>query len=293
MRNYVLFDAALELNQTDEAKACLDKVGAKESFAYLLRKSKWLDHIGQLDDAIAAMEKAANVAKEKSRESNYVWALANLGDMYGHAGRIQDAYTSFKKVLALQPTQLHALKGIAWIAYSHHGDVALARQIVNAIHEMRPVPDNYLLLAEFCEYEGRKAEAEKWQNEFLSAASAPVYGGMYNKYLIDLYAKSDMQPEKAVALAQRELANRKTPETMTWLAWAHFSSGNTEQVKSILGDPLLQEGGEPGLMAKRAVMLQKTGHKEAAQALLESLRENAFELGPVEMKGLQQIHLNP
>ncbi len=71
------------------------------------------------------------MVKAESRNSRElkIWTYSNLGDFYGHAGRIEDAYQSYIKTLELDPTNAYAKKGLAWIAYSNDNDADEALQI--------------------------------------------------------------------------------------------------------------------------------------------------------------------
>jgi hypothetical protein len=48
-------------------------------------------------------------------------------------GRIQESYDSYLKTLAIDPNYSYALKGIAWIVFSHERNTKEAKRIVEAI----------------------------------------------------------------------------------------------------------------------------------------------------------------
>src|SRR5687767_11461289 len=67
------FDAGMELGMFQQAISALQQLRDKTDFHYLIRKAKWEDHKGNLDEAIRLMEQA----EEKVRGRNlslYSWA---------------------------------------------------------------------------------------------------------------------------------------------------------------------------------------------------------------------------
>ncbi|HEX6222949.1 MAG TPA: hypothetical protein VFZ52_00975, partial [Chryseolinea sp.] len=116
----VMVDACLETGDYATANRTLRQFKNKNSFAYLIRKAKVKDHEGSLDSAIVCMEKAYE--RIKGNKTLSAWTLSNLADMYGHAGRIEDSYAKYLQVLKDNPNDDYALKGIAWIAFSHDHD---------------------------------------------------------------------------------------------------------------------------------------------------------------------------
>ncbi|MBD0332773.1 MAG: tetratricopeptide repeat protein, partial [Chitinophagaceae bacterium] len=127
------FDAGMELGWFSVANKSLVQLNDQSSFDFLIRKAKFQDHSGVLQGAIKTMEKAFKKIKNTNKVHLYCWTLSNLGDMYGHAGRIKESYNAYLKILRRDPAYLYALKGIAWIAYSHDGDLKEAERILKFI----------------------------------------------------------------------------------------------------------------------------------------------------------------
>ena len=176
------FDVAIELGNYPRARQSLKNLANKNSFDYLIRESKYNDQVnGDLEKAIGLMEKAYATLPANPSPSLYVWIKSNLGDMYGHANRFRESYTSYLEALAKDPHDYHALKGIAWLAFSHDKDVVNAKKIINYLKQQHPIPDYELLLAEFAAYEKDSVAQKKHQQTFLAAIQNEMYGDMYNK----------------------------------------------------------------------------------------------------------------
>ena len=181
----MLFDISMELGQYDEAEEYLKKVKDNGNYNYLIRLAKWSDYKGNLDGAINYMEKAMKIAGSSGDKSLKVWSYSNLGDFYGHAGRIEDSYKYYLKTLAIEPDNAYAKKGLAWIAYSYEKDTEEANRILDSVMVNHKSPDYHLLKAEMAEFNNDETKVEKHNEKFLTSLSENDYKGMYNAYLIE------------------------------------------------------------------------------------------------------------
>jgi Tetratricopeptide repeat len=274
------FDADMELGKYNEAYSSLRKIADRTSFDYLIRKAKWEDHKGNLDGAIKIMEQAFNKVKEK-KKSLYCWTLSNLADMYGHAGRLKEAYTAYINVLQKDPANLYCLKGIARIVWLHDKNPVEAKRIINFILSQTAMPDLKLMLAEINSTENNNDGAEGLLQSFTATVTKPEYGAMYNKYLIDLYNEDLKQPAKAMLLAQVELKNRATPETYDWLSWSYYRNGNIDEAFKTAQDFVFNKTFEPDALMHTAFIYAAKGKKEEARKMFRECLESSFELGPL------------
>lgn len=281
------FDVNMELGNYKQAFKNLESLQDKNSFDYLIRKAKWEDHTGNLDNAIVLMETAFEKIKDK-KMSLYIWALSNLADMYGHAGRIKEAYQSYLKVLEKDPSNMYCLKGIAWIAYSNDGNIDEAKRIINYILTQTSMPELKLLLGEIAEAEGDIKGKQRLVQEFITTVSHPGYANMYNKYLIELYAQELNQGDKAVALAEHELKNRFTPETCDLAAWAYYHKGEMKKAIEFSSSYVHNQTFEPDALMHTAFIYADNGRKEEAKELLKACLESEFELGIVVTKQIKE-----
>jgi len=281
------FDVNMELGHYQEAWRQLQQLKDKESFDYMIRLAKWEDHQGKLDKAILLMEKARQ--KTGISRSAVNWVQSNLGDMYGHAGRVRESYQCYLDVLKNEPADFHCLQGIAWIAFSHDGDPAAAQKIISFIRQYYPEPGLCLQLASFAASEGRRTEQEKMENHFLDQLSHQQYGDMYNQYLIELLLEKDALKDSALQMAKREMQHRFTPETADRYAWALFCNADTANAYQFAKAYVYRRSFEPIVQFHTAQIFAAAGDRRAAKELLLSCRETAFELGPVKMKTVDAL----
>lgn len=281
----LLVDASLEVGDYAKANQILRQFTNKNSFAYLIRKAKLKDHEGLLDSAILCMEKAYERIKGNKKMAQ--WALSNLGDMYGHAGRIDDSYAAYVEVLKNNPQDDHSLKGIAWIALSHDHKTSDAKKIINALAVRKRMPEAHLMLAEIAEAEGDEKEKLLQLKKFKSLASDARYRTMYNKYVAILEAEEFGNAEAAVSIAEAEIANRPTPESYDLLAWSYYYQGKFEQALDITSSKVESQTFEPESFYHIGMIYQANGNKEKARHYLTQALHSKFELGPSHYKEIK------
>ncbi|MEX2349740.1 MAG: tetratricopeptide repeat protein, partial [Flavobacteriaceae bacterium] len=283
----MLFDVYMELGEYERAKQVLENVESNTDYNYLIRLSKWNDHKGNLDEAIKYMVQAKRIAESRDSKALKIWTYSNLGDYYGHAGRIEDSYQHYLKTLQLQPDNAYAKKGIAWIIYSYEGNTAEAKRILDAVMENHSVPDYYLLKAEMAEYEGDLEKAAANEERFIRAVEASEYGAMYNAYLVEFY--TDKDPERALQIAQKEVQNRATPETYHLLALAQLKNGAKEQALETIEKYVEGKTFEPMAQYHSALVYQANGLEKKVKPLKSELLEASFELGPVLTEKIKML----
>jgi tetratricopeptide (TPR) repeat protein len=276
------FDVAMELGDKHRARKALNSVANKNAFDYLIREAKYKDHVeGGLDAAISLMELAYDKIKDNHNQGLYCWIKSNLGDFYGHANRYQESYKCYLDVLATDPHYYHALKGIAWLAFSHDKDVANARKIVAYLQQRHPVPDHELLLSQLAAIEQDSVQYKQHMKTFIAATSNSLYGGMYNKYLFNIEADEMNDAARCLQIAQEEVAHRPTPEAYSWLAWAYCRNGDVSKALETARAHVTGKCFEPGALFYLGKIYQAGGEKAKARKYLNAAKESSYELGPV------------
>ncbi|MBL0740751.1 tetratricopeptide repeat protein [Chryseolinea lacunae] len=283
---FMLVDVNLELGDYDGAQRALNKIATRNLFPYIVRKAKIKDHEGDLDSAIVLMETA--LVKAKDNASLLLWTQSNLADMYGHAGRVEEAYRLNLAILETNPDYDYALKGIAWIAFSHDHRYAEARSIALYINSKRATPDMHLLLAKIADAENNMEEKMKELRVFYSLATSPRYGDMYNKYLALVEVEEFSNPAKTIALAQREIHNRPTPQSYDLLAWGYYHDGKFAEALQVAEDFLVDKTFEPDVLYHLGMIYEANGQHGKGSDYLNRAKESSFELGPVVAKKIEK-----
>ena len=279
------FDVEFELGNIKAAKENLEKMKDEKSFAYQFRKSKIAHYEGDLDASTNRMEEAAKLAGDNPGLRSI--ALSNVGDLYNHAGKLDEALKSYKKSLKLNSADLHSMMGIGLIAMQKDNNNAIAEKIFKFVRSKTKSPDPLYKMILLAQNKKDKNLELKYAKEFDAIVSKPIYGNMYNKYLIQIYTESLKNPAKAEILAKRELETRATPQTYSWYAFALMENNKLAEAneiynKHIKGQPL--EALELYYMG-RLMEASKKGYN--AKEYYKAANENRYDLSPRSMQDLE------
>lgn len=285
----LLFDVHMELGNYGTAKQYLDSIANDTDFGYLIRKAKWQDHQGYLEDTIALMEQAKYKAQGMQNENLILWSYTNLADYYGHAGRLEDSYQHYLKALDIDPQNAYAKKGIAWIVFSHEKNPEEAMRILDSVTKDYQAPDYYILKAEIARYMGDDLAYAMNLDAYIKATANPNYGDMYNAYHVDLYLEETAQYPMALALAKKEVINRPTPESYGMLATAYLHLGDKEKALDLVQNHIADKTFEPAILYRAAEIYKANGLKNKVLALKKELSEAAYELGPILHHEITQL----
>lgn len=279
------FDVAFELGHYGLAEYELKKMAGQTDYGYHFRKAKLAHYEGQLDTAIASMHRASQLAAGNIYLKRA--ALSNEGDLHLHNGDLQQANDLYVQSIRLHAADLHSVTQLGWIALQHDKNDSLAEKIFRFVQSKTKAPDVLFKLAQVAEERGEPVQQKKWSNEFIVIVTAPDYGNMYNKYLLELYTGILNEPAKAEAIAARELLNRTTPQTYAWYVWALHCNNNAAAAENIFkehvsGKPL--EGLELYWMGKY-MQAQNKGFN--AQQFFKAAYKNRYDLGTSMVKDLE------
>ena len=280
----LFFDTQFELGGFALCKNVLSKTHSTNQFGYLFRMAKWKHYLGETDSAIHYFNQSALWAGNSNTLKQA--AYSNLADLYLHEGNLEKAYSLYKQNLIANPYDHYSLQGMGRIALSHPNTIKLAEKIFYLQAKVNALPDALYNLVWLAEAENNIELQKKYATEFEKIATQKVYGGMYNKYLIELYTGILNTPSKALILAEKEILNRSTPQTNAWLVYALQLNGKTASAKSryqkqVSGKPL--ESLELYWMGKTMELQYK---KYNAKKFYKAAARNRYDLSPAKQKDL-------
>lgn len=278
--NKLLFDVQMELGNYAAADASLKQLNDRNDFDYLIRIAKWNDHIGDLKTTIVFMKKAQKIAEKYNNKYLKTWVYSNLGDFNGHDGNIEESYAYYLKTLELDPNNSYALKGIAWIAFSHEKDTKEANRIIDIIAKKHNSPDFYLLKSQIAEFENNQALKKENLNKYMAMLQNPNYGAMYNSYNVILFAQDKSTTSKALEIAKVEVEHRPTPVSYDLLAWSYYNLGDTQKALEIEQKFVEGKSFEPKLNYHLATIYKANNQVNKVAPIKEEQLKNTFELGP-------------
>ncbi|MEP7256464.1 MAG: hypothetical protein ABI666_11860 [Ferruginibacter sp.] len=281
------FDVDFELGRYQLAEAELKKITDYKDYGYNFRLAKLAHYKGELDTSIAAMHRAAEIA-DKSIPLKQA-ALSNEADLNLHSGNLQRASDLYAESIRLGAADLHSIMGLGWIALVHDKNDSLAEKIFLFVRSKTKVPDVLFKLSQVADARRDSVMQKKYADEFATIVTAPVYGNMYNKYVIELYTGILHDPAKAEAIAKRDLLNRATPQTYAWYVWTLFTNNKTAEADKVYqqyvsGKPL--EGLELYWMGK-FMQAQKKGYN--AQQFFKAANKNRYDLSPSMVKDMEKV----
>lgn len=285
----LLFDVQMEVGNYPEALKNLNAIRQPKEYDYLIRLAKWNDHIGDLKTAIMLMEKARDIAIEDDNKALKIWSYSNLGDFYGHAGRIQESYDSYLKTLEIDPNYSYALKGIAWIVFSHERNTSEANRIITTIAKTHDTPDFYLLKSQIAQFSENKSEEVTNRNAYFSMLKKHNYGAMYNKYNVLIYADDKKTASKALEIAKVEIDHRPTPDSYDLLAWSYLNLGQNKKALEIAQKFVVGKSFEPKVQYHLAMIYKSNNIIEKVKPIKEELLLSTYELGPTLEKKVMQL----
>ena len=281
------FDVAFELGYYPLAETELKKIADPKDYGYNFRHAKLAHYKGEMDTAIAAMHRASMLADGiiSLRQA----ALSNEADLNLHSSNLQKANELYVESIRLNATDLHSIMGLGWIALVHDKNDSLAEKIFRFVKSKTKAPDVIFKLVQLADASGDSALQKKYADEFVGVVTAPVYGNMYNKYLLELYTGILHEPAKAEAMAARELLNRATPQTYAWYVWALYTNNKITEAEKIYqqhvsGKPL--EGLELYWMGKY-MQGQNKGYN--AQQFFKAAHKNRYDLSPSMVSDLENM----
>ncbi len=281
----ITFDVDFELGNIENATANLQKMKQNNDFGYQFRKSKIAHYNGNLEQSITSMNKAREIAGDDFAGRNI--ALSNGGDLYTHAGKLDNAYSNYKESIKFNSADLHSIMGIGWIALRHDNNDALAKKIFEFVQTKTKSAEPLYKLILVAQHNKDTIAEAKYAKQYESMVTDSIYGKMYSKYLIQLYTQILHNPAKAEIIAKAELTNRATSQTYSWYAYTllinnKINEANAIYKKYVSGKPL--EALELYYMGK-LMEANKKGYN--ASEFYKAANENYYDLSPSIARDLE------
>jgi tetratricopeptide (TPR) repeat protein len=241
----MLGDAHLEMGNYGKAADAYDQMlGISHSLASLNRAAHYRFVTGDLDGAIVLMEKAARLGARQAPE-NTAWVLVELGNLYWRKPDAAQAEAAYQAALQLFPGYHAALAGWAKVR-AGRGEKAEALALYQQAQKLVPLPEYVAGAADLLAQLGRTAEAEQqWQLLDQIHRLEQAQGEKTNRKLALIYADHRRHLDRALALAQAEMAVRQDVFSYDALAWALFQNGRVEEAAAAMEKALAQNTPEP------------------------------------------------
>ncbi|NDP28776.1 MAG: hypothetical protein GZ087_15345, partial [Flavobacterium sp.] len=196
---------------------------------------------------------------------------------------------SYLKTLEIDPNYSYALKGIAWIVFSHERNTSEANRIITTIAKTHDTPDFYLLKSQIAQFSENKSEEVTNRNAYFSMLKKHNYGAMYNKYNVLIYADDKKTASKALEIAKVEIDHRPTPDSYDLLAWSYLNLGQNKKALEIAQKFVVGKSFEPKVQYHLAMIYKSNNIIEKVKPIKEELLLSTYELGPTLEKKVMQL----
>ena len=274
----IMGDAYIELGKYEKAKKAYEKMAKlKPSLFSLSRLSHIKDITGDTGGSISDMKKSISYGvRHRLPKENIAWAEVILGSMYFNKGDLKNAETHYKKSLSLLENYYLALEHIAELnAVTGNYDQAI--KVYNQVLEINPNPDFYIALADVFVKQGNQDRATELYK--IAKAKYETYlNNGFNGYLghhAQFYADKEIDIQKALQLAKKDLEIKKDIHAFDTLAWVYYKLGNYEEALSYSSESLKQGTKDAEIYFHAGMINYKAGNFSDAKKYLDlSLKTN-------------------
>jgi tetratricopeptide (TPR) repeat protein len=265
-----LVDANAELgNYAEAVEAAQWILNLKPgSIAGLTRAAYLRELHGQLSGAIEAMQMAYDATPFQETEDR-AWILTQIAHLHVQAGNPAEAERYASGALDLFPKYHYALGTMAQIRLAQ-GRVDDAVALFQTRYAAAPHAENLYALASAFQRAGRGDEAAKAFSKFEQMAlRESSLADNANHELIAYYVDVAHDPEKALPLAQTEIARRHDVFTLDAYAWALAASGQYARASAAIRKALAIGGKDPGVLYHAGVIARHENRNAEARELLQ------------------------
>lgn len=278
----LLGDALLERGELGEAAGAYQRMmDLRPGFQAYTRAAhlRWLQ--GDLEGALTLARMALGAASPRDREST-AWAHTRLAALAFQAGRSSEADESVRAALAFVPDYAPALlvHGRALVAA---GDTAAGIDALRRSAAAHPATETRWALADALRLAGRTAEALTVEADLRRGGAAE------DPRALALYlATRGEELDRALALAERELAARADVFTLDALAWALAAAGRLEEADGKMAAALAAGTTDARLFYHAGSIAAARGDRERARAHFDRAASISQVLLPSERRHMDR-----
>ncbi|HEV8489005.1 MAG TPA: tetratricopeptide repeat protein [Candidatus Limnocylindrales bacterium] len=273
-----LADSQLELGRIDQAREgyrALESIAPGPALDVRLARLAYLtgDRQGAVGLARAALAAAPSVIGDSVERGFYEYALGEYARL---AGDRATARAGFERALALRPTDLGALVGLARIEASE-GRVRVALGLLDGAAAIAPQPEVMTLAGDLLHLEGDEAGAtERYETVRLTGVLAGLPSAVYDRQLLLFELDRDGATEELVAAARSALADRSDAAGHDLVAWAAYRLGRLDLAAAESDTALATGIRDARLIYHAGAIAIATGDRVRGEALIRE----ALALGP-------------
>lgn len=261
--------------------------------AYLSRKARLLDAVGETEEAARVMDDVVRLTDAYAdAPAVRAWARVESGHFRHHSGNTPGGVARYREALEFVPGYPAALEALAWIAYGVDQDPVVAEALFEKALEHGGHLDLYLVLREIASSQGAEHRAESYRAAFLEKARASGQGAMgwnpmYWRPLGLTLAEKPATLDEALRLAEADLAQREDRGAWATLAWVLHRAGEGEAALEAAERALTWGAPPPAVLHLAGVVIHTYGETARGRRILREALEGEAELGPVTARAIR------
>jgi len=269
-----LTDANVELgNYKDAETAAQWMLDLKPGNTPGLTRAAYLRELyGDIDGSLELMNMAYQSTPPGEAEDG-AWIVTQMAHLNLAIGKIDEAEKLSQQALTMFPGYHYALGNLAKVRIQqkrYDEAVELLRQRYAAA----PHAENLYDLAQALQLAGKTEDSSKAFAEFEQKSLLETNrGDNSNHELIFYYADYAKQPEKALEVAQREIARRHDVFTLDSYAWALYENGQYVEARKQIETALAVGVRDAKMFRHAGEIALKSGDKTAAENYLREAAE--------------------
>jgi tetratricopeptide (TPR) repeat protein len=270
----VLGDASLELGDVGAARGAYQTLTAvADSSAARIRRSHLSFIEGDAASAVESAQRALAAAEEEALEGPALaWYQYRLGDVLIATGDQSNAASAYGAALLTDPDSYLARSGLARVAAADgRWDEAIAH--LDAAIAAVPLPDLVARRAAIYRLRGAAGDAEREQHDretvLAIAALAGNAANVHDRTLSLYLADHELDPARALSLAEAEIEVRRDVYGYDALAWALLANGRPEDAEDAIERALSLGTRDARMLYHAGMIAAALGEDERAQRLLE------------------------
>jgi len=204
---------------------------------------------------------------------NLAWCLVEFGDMLFKAGYTREAHTIYDRALETLPRYHRAYAALGRF-YAASGEYQRAAENFQKAQDVIPLPEYAAALAALDGKLGKTADAAR-QCELLDVIDklGAVNGEKGNRALALVFADENRHLDRAIQLAQGELATRKDVYTYDALSWVLYRAGRQSEAEEASAKAMGQNTPEPMFYYHAGVIAMAAGRTAEGQEMLRKALE--------------------
>jgi tetratricopeptide (TPR) repeat protein len=227
---------------------------------------------GDISGAVDLMQMAYDSTPYQEMEDR-AWLLTQIAHLHYVEGNLKDAEKFAGGALGLFPDYHYALATLAQVRIAEKRyDEAI--ELLRKRYAAAPHAENLYSLAEALQLGGHTEEAAKDFSEFeRQSLKESSIGDNSNHELIAYYNDFAKTPEKALKIAEQELARRHDVNTLDGYAWALAGMGDYVHANDQMQKVLAIGVKDPRILSHASIIAQRAAELSTARTLQFPLNE--------------------